>query len=203
MKEESLLWRISRDFLIVVGVISWLGWTILINTDLCIILFLASLVSFVAFFCMLISKIAVEVTSREMQEHRHNECRSCHNEQSISPEVPFCKSCLEAGLKEVAELADETEKKIKLAKELGLDKQAQGAKKLFSENLPEPIKWFFQQEALVHLKQCFPQAKPFNPSGFVRFPLNIDNPEVNIPVEGLELLKRAVQSNRLLSEISQ
>jgi len=124
------------------------------------------------------------------EKEEGKKCRKCKKRKKI-PGTPYCQECFEKGLAELPELISETEKRIKLAKNLGLEEQAKGAKKWFLQNLPEPIKWMLQQAVLENLKKHFPQAKVFNPTfWFDKYPLDTNSPEVNIPSEGLELLQK-------------
>lgn len=130
-------------------------------------------------------------------------CQGCQSLTAgrIHPEIPFCEKCLEQSFQTTSELLEEGEKRIGLASQLGLTGQAEGARNWVLTNLPKPFKWMLDQAVLHQLKKHFPQAQPFDDSGFVEYPLDSNSLEVNIPSEGLLWLKGECQ--RILPETNQ
>ncbi len=153
-------------------------------------------------FVLFLASVGIRAASIEEIEARiegkivKKECKSCNRLERIHPEIPYseipyCETCMEKAWDKSEELIKEAEKRIELIKKCRLEGQARGAKEWLRENLPDPIKWLFQQAILSNLKKIFPQAQFFDPNKhfFVQHPLDSDDPSVNIPSEGLEVLE--------------
>ncbi len=143
---------------------------------------------------------AEEELEKEMASESSKNCMRCQIDEGLYPEVPYCEDCLAVIVNEINGLASEAKKRIELAKELGFEKQVEGAKQWFFQNLPEPIKSTIHQAVLSHLRGYFPQVEPFEEynrydGSFQKVSIDSAYPERNIPSEGLEILKRIAQKN--------
>lgn len=139
---------------------------------------------------------------------KEKRCKYCSGKK-ISVEIPYCKECIENALRETQKLTNEAETRIKLANEMGLAGQAEGAKRWFVENLPEPIKKILErareQAILSSLKGYFPQIKSFvfDSRRFRKYSLDSGSQEANIPSEALQMLaqfRNDLVTKKLLKE---
>ncbi len=145
---------------------------------------------FSAFFSLLRDRDRVHCQEIE-KKFDELSCQYCYTGEKIAPDVPFCKTCLDQGVEKVNALIQETKEKIIIAESLGLKKQADGNRALFEESLPPAVRWVVNQTILAGLKESFPQAAIFSPRNreFEKHALDTADPSVNIPLEGLRLLK--------------
>jgi len=185
------------------------GWTLLSAFLLALIFGIVSIIPsckwklpFIIAFCLFIfSGVCTFVSigihnyvSRCIELKKFKRCKCC---SAPSPEIDslftLCEKCfenkIEGDIIKVLEIIDEAEKRISASAELRLKEQIHGTREWVSKNLPDTFRLFVQQGILTKLKIYFPQAMPFNPSNFTQYPVNPNLTELNIPSEGLKILK--------------
>ncbi len=151
--------------------------------------------------------ISMSITSDKAYSLKiKNKCQICRKNEKSCPEIPYCEECFKISFEKTQALIDEAEQRISLANKLGLIKQVEGVKKWFiQQSLPEAVRWILEKQKIVQqkeiinqLREHFPSARLFDSSGFDKFPIDSDRPDLNIPKEGLELLVRMRRGETVL-----
>jgi len=157
------------------------------------ILLAAGLLLFVIIY-FLVSNEAKKIEKKLFRKTKV--CLECQDKK-VRKDFPYCSQCFQQAILKTSVLREETESKVRKALELGLKGQAEGSINYFLENLPGLIKFLIEKKkkvqaerTLEELRKVFPQAQLFSPNGFEKYPLDSNEPAVNIPLLGLEVLEK-------------
>lgn len=153
----------------------------------------------VFFFMIMASLFLGTLEGKSIKKGVYQKARICLEckDRKVKRDSPYCPQCFEQAIERIFHLEEETKGKIQKSLELGLEKQAEGTVNYFLENLPEPIKFLIEEkrqiqanQILEELRKEFPRAELLNPEDFDEYPVDTNEPEVNIPLEGLEVLEK-------------